>query len=910
MIIKIWRYAIAPDGSSGRPRTAQKNAFDIVYGCGTYINGLEIERVHRDAYEEALIEADFVSDATRAGTYIVREDDHDVIGSASHGLGDGDTRAKIQRLAVAAAAAGLDHFYHYTWSHRSGEFFEPHRLARQNRTIRHVLEASGCPTLEAYHREQRGPEQNETQVHGHCNLLSVDARGKGKPLADGWFKEAAQVAIAVVERDDRLRPEPLRRYIATEEGVYSFLTGTKVADRSGRILRSRNEDRVDREGNRRPDGGLMKRVREEHDAIIASNEAPQGVEPGRPWSLLRYVQVVVAPRIKQSGDWQNTHRSLAPLGIRYVKVGNTGRLEAIGPDGQPTGEWVGAGDAYANAALGKLAKRFRSEFEPPREKLEFRPLTMPVFNRQPEEAKAAEIDRAALAKQEASHLKPEIAKVEEQIAQHDKSRRQVIRDAKLGASHNEAVAEQALRRRSEEAVVREFAIAKGARRTRRGSGKTGVKNKKVKGWAAVRLIIWGHLRIGRSRKKLPRDLEQRYEIRRVDNEVQYWLRSISGEPAIAFVETDNLVTVRKTNRQANIDALRVAKGKYTRVRIAGTQRAILDTVRIAAELGIVLEDEQADTGKAHTDAIASGSAVPIRDTSQRFYATQDVRRRSRQAAMQYRERGVDPKTGFARPVFGISLEDLVAGYLQRDPTRSIVKGDDPVLLEARRKLDEDIDNDKLFLASSRYHREFVGQEFRFLDDTNLVRAFGSAPEVLVDRELQNRLRAIEAIQLDKRRMIAAALASGHATIVDGELDMEDRQSPWARDFWRAQRSDPTFHRMIHVAYVRPDRFPYDPELQPGEAARKRAMLEGNHLLAKGLERELTRQRQRTVGPTPAKRHESPSMLPEPTAPDSGPTSDGKAQRPPQERAPVPYRGGTQPSRDPYPLNPHSLGVER
>ena len=112
MIIKIWRYAIAPGGNGGRPRTAQKNAFDIVYGCGSYINGLEIERVHKDAYGEALIEADLVSHATRAGSYIVREDDHDVIGSASHGLGNGDTLAKIQRLAVAAASAGLDHFYH------------------------------------------------------------------------------------------------------------------------------------------------------------------------------------------------------------------------------------------------------------------------------------------------------------------------------------------------------------------------------------------------------------------------------------------------------------------------------------------------------------------------------------------------------------------------------------------------------------------------------------------------------------------------------------------------------------------------------------------------------------------------------------------------------------------------------
>ncbi|MBO6768243.1 MAG: hypothetical protein JJ901_08060 [Erythrobacter sp.] len=909
MIIKIWRYAIAPDGHEGRPRTAQKNAFDVVYGCGKYINGLEIERVESDAYEEALIEADFVSDATRAGSYIMREDDHDVIGSASHGLGDGDTLAKIQRLAVAAAAAGLDYFYHYTWSHRNGEVFEPHRLARQNRSIRHVLEASGCPSLEAYHREQRGPQQNETEVHGHGNLLSVDAKGQGKPLADGWFKEAAQVAIAVVERDDELRPEPLRRYIATEDGVYSFLTGTRVADRTGRILRSKDKSRVDREGNPRPDGGLMKRVREDHDVIIASNEAPPGIEPGTPWSLQRYVQVVVAPRIKQSGDWQETHRSLAPLGIRYGRVGNTGRLEAIGPDGQPTGEWVGAGDAYANAALGKLANRFKAKFEAPKEKLDFRPLTMPVFNRPPAETADEKIDRDARAKQEATDLKPEIARIEDLLSKDDKRKRQRIKDAKLGRTHNAAVAEQASRRRSEEAVVREFAIAKGAKRTRKRSDEVSARRRKASGWQAVRLIIWGHLRLGMGRKKPPRELEKRYEIRRVDNEVQYWLRSTSGEPTIAFVETDNLVTVRDTSRQANIDALRIAKDKYSRVRIAGTQRAVLDTVRIAAELGIVLEDEQAETGKAHLDAIANRSVTRILDISRRFHATRYDRRRARQAAAEARDKRFDPQTGMARPALGMSLEGLVAVYLEREPTRSIATGDDPVLLEARRKLDEEIDHDRLFLTSSRYHRKFEGQEYHFLDEVHLVRAFGSEPEVLVDREIQNRLRAIEAIQLEKRRAIAAALVSGAARITDGELAMEDRHNSWAKDFWRAQRSDPTFHRLIQVAWARPDRFAYDPGLEPGEATRRRALLQGDHVFAESIERELTRQRERTVGGNGIPAHE-PSPRPvrpersTPPAEDRSPSTLGSLQ------SPAPDNDREANSRPSRPWHPSSQGVER
>nr|WP_269060216.1 LPD7 domain-containing protein [Citromicrobium bathyomarinum] len=534
---------------------------------------------------------------------------------------------------------------------------------------------------------------------------------------------------------------------------------------------------------------------------------------------------------------------------------------------------------------------------------------MPVFNRPPEETTTAEIDHDARAKQEAADLKPEIARIEEHVSKDDKRRRQSIQDAKLGCRHNEAVAEQASRRRSEEAVVREFAIAKGARRTRKGSDKAGAKSKKANGWQAVRLIIWGHLRIGKDRNKPPRDLEQRYEIKRVDNEVQYWLRSTSGEPTIAFVETDNLVTVSDTGRQVNIDALRIAEDKYSRVRIAGTQRAALDTVRIAAELGIVLEDEQAETGKAHLDAIAGRSAAPILDVSWRFYATRDDRRRARQAAAQARDKRVDTQTGLARPALGMSLEGLIAVYLEREPTRSIAKGDDPILIEAWRKLDEDIDHNRLFLAASRYHKKFEGQEYRFLDDERLARAFGSEPEVLVDREIQNRLRAIEAIQLDKRRLIAAALISGAARIVDGELEIEERQASWAKDFWRAQRSDPIFHRLIQVARARPDRFAYDPGLQPGEAPRRRALIRGDHVLAKDIGRELTRQSQRNGGFSNVQVDEPPLPAKRP-AKDTPPPEENAPPKPGLPQSPTPDHGQIENSRRSKPLYPTPQGVER
>ncbi|QWC56485.1 hypothetical protein F7D01_04710 [Erythrobacter sp. 3-20A1M] len=200
MILKIWRYKVRQQNGT-RPRTAQKNAFDIAFGCASYIAGLKIEPECLEAFENALIVSDGSSDARRAGDYIVRQDDHDVAGTMGHGLGDGDIVEQIQMMAVAAASAGLEYFYHYTWSHPDGEMFPPYQMARQNSTIRHVLEASGCPSLEAYHR---GSRRGKPRIHGHGNLLSIDRSGEGKPLAHSWYIEASHLAIAVV---DQSRPQ-------------------------------------------------------------------------------------------------------------------------------------------------------------------------------------------------------------------------------------------------------------------------------------------------------------------------------------------------------------------------------------------------------------------------------------------------------------------------------------------------------------------------------------------------------------------------------------------------------------------------------------------------------------------------------------------------------------------------------
>ena len=834
MIIKIWRYKVRHQKGI-RPRTKQKNAFDIAFGCASYIAGLKIEPECVEAFENAMAFTEGSSDARRAGDYIVRQDDHDVVGTLGHGLGDGHNVEQIQMMSVATASAGLEYFYHYTWSHRDGEMFAPYELARQNRTIRHVLEASGCPSLEAYHREKR---RGKTQIHGHGNLLSVDQNGVGKPLAHSWYREAAHLAIAVVERDDGLRPEPMRRYIATDEGVFGMFTGVRVADRSGRILRATDPAKVDREGEPLPDGGLMASARRQHQAIIEGNDAPDGYEPGDRWSLERFAEIVIAPRIKNARNWQEVHRNLAPLGIRYTVVGNTGHLIAIGENGEPSGESVGAGAAYPNASPKRLNKRFRSEqFEPPKGELDLRPLTMPVFNR-PDDASEEPVEKKELARQEAVQLKPEIEAIEGRLADEGRRRRKKIQQAKLGKDHNPAIAAEAARRRQEEETVREFAIAKGARRTRRTAATKPEVAERVSGWRPIHLIIWGAIRKRRRKASANRRaaLDERYDIRSKEGHVEYWLRGPTGDATLAFVESDNLIAVRHTARRVNIDALEIASEKYERIRIAGTERAISDSVKIAAELDLVLEDNQAQIGLQHRKAIAARKTGSILETCMRFHKTTDDRARTRQAARRDRK-DRDFFTEAAVRGESNSLKASIAAYLNSNQ-RTLAHADDAEVIEARRRLDEDIDHDRLFLASSRYHLRYQGHHFRFLDDGALTKAFSEAPELLLDREMQNRLRAIEAIQLDKRRIIAAAIVAGAASISDGNLSIDGPQAAWAQDFWKAQRSDPTFQRLIAVARTRPDRFTYDENARPGELSQNQALQDKDARFAKAITRQM------------------------------------------------------------------------
>lgn len=111
-----------------------------------------------------------------------------------------------------------------------------------------------------------------------------------------------------------------------------------------------------------------------------------------------------------------------------------------------------------------------------------------------------------------------------------------------------------------------------------------------------------------------------------------------------------------------------------------------------------------------------------------------------------------------------------------------------------------------------------GFTYRFLDDPVLLREYASDRSVLTDLQMQINLQAIDAIQRDKRRWIAAAIASGHASIEDSRLKMARGETAWAQHFWQAQGRDPKMLRLIGVARARPELFPFDPKERPGDRA--------------------------------------------------------------------------------------------
>ncbi len=362
MIAKIWRYELAAGATSAGAK--QRVAYDIALGCSCYVLAVS-------PYSEAM---DTFELARRVGDYVGAPDTvpERILRSYASGLVSKQPVAQASELAVHAANAGLGRVYHLVYSYREDDAPDLDTQTEHREIFQQVLHGGIAPSVGADHGDQPNPHHHELMVA--VNPLS----GEGVSFGQGWYIEACHIALAICEYRSELQPEPNRRYVADERGVYHMLSGARIADADGRMVRDPDDETlVDRK--------VIVAMQKQHDAIMKNNVAPDPELAGKPWAVERAVELMAAQRIKYSESWQELHRSLAMVGIRYTKTGTTARLELeqYGRDEADRNLFVDdkieAGAAGSQAVLGRLSKRLGT-FEPASADLKVRPFVMPRYD--------------------------------------------------------------------------------------------------------------------------------------------------------------------------------------------------------------------------------------------------------------------------------------------------------------------------------------------------------------------------------------------------------------------------------------------------------------------------------------------------------------------------------------------------
>lgn len=263
-----------------------------------------------------------------------------------------------------------------------------------------------------------------------------------------WWKEAGQIAMAIIERDLDLEPEPNRRFVADKTGVYHTWSDIKVTDRNGKIL-GRSE---------------IVAAQKAHKAWKRDNYAANIEQSGEEWEMERAVQVLAKPRIMKSNTAAQMHESLARVGLKYVAGQSGARIVAnayLPEAGQHAqGQSIAANKAYSNAALQKLGNRLESGYHPAAPGLTVRKFVMPRF----EKLTDAERDRFADRQAEIE----ECQELADHLENHNAEFYRRMRDVETGTGINER---RAQRRRSHETEVTmvktlEKSLSKPVRNTR------------------------------------------------------------------------------------------------------------------------------------------------------------------------------------------------------------------------------------------------------------------------------------------------------------------------------------------------------------------------------------------------------------------------------------------------------------
>lgn len=774
MVINIWRYDDAKK-TARTPKRVENLAFATALSRARYI--LDIQLTPEDEAVMKQLKQISVYPNNPKG------DPNRVLGQRAYNLASSDPVGQSEEIAIYGARAGLERFWHLAVSSREGDELKPDQLEHVRQVIIRVLGVQDCPSIWAEH----GDTDNQ---HMHGLIVSfLPGEDRSVKFGQEWWKEACQIAAAIIERDLDLDPEPHHRLVADRTGVYCRISDTRIADENGTIIG-------------RPEIVAMEKAQR---TWKRANYAPLKELAGTEHDLEKGIRLLAEQRIKKAANAREMHESLARVGLRYIADDNGARIVAKGyrpgSGKNALGQGIAANKVYANAALKKLSNRFAKSggYQPADPDLPVRRFIMPRYNAY-DEGKRKQYSETQLEREEAKALIDHLEK-------HNADRYRRERDSETGP----AVNEERKRRKSKHREELERAKAMSAALQPKASAPQ--KQPSPGPTEESLALLWGPppKRKTRDRDQQRAAIDSRYEIKK-DSAKRYFL-----DGQLAFIVRLRTIEIFMRKRRVQIDAAKLAGLLFAKVRIAARHSMRTRFARIAEELNIPIGEPMMEkVGKAHRQRLETQSLPGIVASANTYEATLEERQRLRREERLLRRADVGQDTDPASERT-LDIRDLLSEY--DDAKQACEKSMQPLPHRAAIiKLADEIDHDTLMLSSSRYAQSHGGYTYRFLDDPVLRREYESDHSVLTDLQMQMNLQAIDAIQRDKRRWIAAAIASGDASIEDGRLKMARGETAWAQNFWQAQGRDPKMLRLIGVARARPELFPFDPKERPGDRA--------------------------------------------------------------------------------------------
>ena len=724
------------------------------------------------------VDLDHLKELARIAKYPLddRGDGERILDRSTNNLEGADFASRAMEWAYLVSQFGPESMVHVVMSYGDDDI-TVEQAQRHRDLFLKVMRAENFPGLFAMHGDT-------PYAHTHAGLCLHDVVndtsgnfGQGLPI------DALHVTLAMIEHQDRLTCEPLRRFVADETGVYHTWSGQRIADAEGNLA----------------DAKELRAMWAEDRKFTAHNFAPEGREAGSEWTLDRAMKELATKPLKQARSWQEVHAGLARVGIGYepyVVEGEMtgGRLVAIGyGDGiddrrRPASICGRAGD------FSELMERLGNQpYQEPAEDIWRRPFVMPTYNRR-EGDDAHDWERELELAEEERRLNADLRA--DMQRRHTAERAAIDarasgkgRKGKRGNVHRERnEAQQARRKRHdvERDAVDGIGVALRNERPKPGSGKRSNKQ-------PTEAIIWG---APLDHEPAPGRWRQWYV---VDESPEGRRFSRSGQ--LQFTETANFVILHGKSRQTRIDALLLAREKFGIVKVHGTRRQRRELIALAAELGIPLDASQREEGERHLAKLRQNGESGLAGRHRSVKRVQRNLARLRPKIVEERRARDELLRSFGKTRSGFrsiaemteqNADDLRAYHAQR--FRGVPPNEENAL-----KALEDL-GDRLTLPSAL-------DRLSYRDDPRLRAAFPDASQrLLLLPNVVQRVEDMARLQRAKRDWICAAIAQRRIKFEGNDLIDSGPDHAWAAKFWNDQRSDPVFLAQAMRASIRPERW--------------------------------------------------------------------------------------------------------